>query len=382
MITGCLRYGMKGWGSKHAESHAEGAGTAVGVAGRTRDAGGFSFGERGDQGRGEGSGGQEMRETEQDGGKMNYELKKQPESDNSDSEEVVWIDIDDLGIDVHNVRGGKWIYDEEFIQDMKNNGFINPLLVRRADPSTGKKYAIICGSQRYNAAIEAGYDEVPCFIKEMDDVTAMGRSIAENKYSKDVPAWRYALKIGEMRELLDDGRGKEEIVKEIMEKTGLGRSSVQNYLEAAGLPWEIIALIKEPSECSEKEKELLKQMPSDGINKTLDFEVAVKMARELKGFPKEKMIEVAKDIIGVSRDKAFQIIETVKAYPKKSMGEIRDIVYEIRKDGWWQTEFRFKPHVARALDAACVREHIDKKELVMNCVEVWLKEHEYLKEAE
>ena len=72
MITGCLRYSMKGWGTKHAESYAEGPGTAVGDAGRTRGAWGFSFGERGYPGRSEGYGGQEMREREiwKNGGKM------------------------------------------------------------------------------------------------------------------------------------------------------------------------------------------------------------------------------------------------------------------------------------------------------------------------
>ena len=51
---------MKGWGSKHGEGYAESPGTAVGDAGRTREAWGFPFGERSDPGRGEGYGGQEM----------------------------------------------------------------------------------------------------------------------------------------------------------------------------------------------------------------------------------------------------------------------------------------------------------------------------------
>lgn len=315
---------------------------------------------------------------------MNYEIKKQPESDNSDnsdSGEVVQIDVDDLGVDAYNVRGGEWIRDEEFIQDLKNNGIINPLTVRRADPSTGKKYAIVCGSQRYYAAIEAGYTEVPCFIKKMDDVTAMGRSIAENKFSKDVPAWRYALMIGEMKGRLDDGRGKEEIVEEIEKLTGFKRTTVQAYLEIASLPINIIELMKKGAERSESVKELLKGMPVTGMDEILSFDKALKMATELKGFPKEKMFDVAVDILGLSRDKAFQIIETVKAYPKKSMGEIRGIVYEIRKDGWWQSEFRFKPHVSEAMNNACTDMSMEKKALVMHCVEVWLKEHEYLKEA-
>lgn len=104
----------------------------------------------------------------------------------------VLIDVDKLGIDTVNVRGGEWELDEEakqFVEDIKNNGIIDPLLVR---PAEGDKYAIVCGSRRYNAAIEAGLAEVPCFIEEMNDVTAMGRSIAENKYSEGIPVWRYA----------------------------------------------------------------------------------------------------------------------------------------------------------------------------------------------
>jgi len=136
--------------------------------------------------------------------------------------EIVMIDIDDLGIDTLNIRGGEWDYDEELVQDVKNNGIDNPLLVRLAQ---GGKYAIVCGSRRYNAAIEAGLTKVPCFIEEMDDVTALGRTIAENIHRKDTPAWRYALKIGEMYERLNHKGDKEEVIKIIMRKTGFSRTS-------------------------------------------------------------------------------------------------------------------------------------------------------------
>lgn len=120
--------------------------------------------------------------------------------------EVVMIDIDDLGVDTLNIRGGDWDYNEEFVQDVRNNGINSPLLVR---PAEGGKYAIICGSRRYNAAIEAGLIEVPCFIEEMDDVTALGRTIAENIHRRETPAWRYAVKIGQMYERLNHKGNKE-----------------------------------------------------------------------------------------------------------------------------------------------------------------------------
>jgi len=69
------------------------------------------------------------------------------------SEQIVWIDIDELGIDLMNIRGGDWDYDMEFVQDIKNNGIISPLSVRTTEPSTRVKYAIYCGGRRFNGAI-------------------------------------------------------------------------------------------------------------------------------------------------------------------------------------------------------------------------------------
>ena len=146
------------------------------------------------------------------------------------AENVVWVDVDELGIDVVNIRAGEWDYDAEFVQDIKVNGIRNPLIVRRASPETGKKYAVVCGSRRYNAAIEAGLIKVPCFVEELDDVTATGWTIAENKHRKDIPAWRYALKIGEMYERLNHRGKRSEIVRIITAKTGFSDSTVYDYL--------------------------------------------------------------------------------------------------------------------------------------------------------
>ena len=287
------------------------------------------------------------------------------------TKEVVWIDIDDLGIDTTNIRGGEWDYHEEFVQDIKNNGINNPLHVRPADPSTGVKYAIVCGSRRYNAAIEAGLTEVPCFIEEMDDVTAMGRSIAENIYSRTAPAWRYAIKIGEMYERLNHKGRKEDIIQIIMSKTGFSRTSVQNYLDITGLPGEIIELMKKPEKRSEVVKELLKGMPMIGTDKALSVEKAAKIARELKDFPMEKMFEVAAYVIRLTKETAFDIIEKVKTYPRKAMAEIHGMVRAIPKSARWV--FEFGSHIVMALDEACMRKNIDRKTLVVHYVEDGLR---------
>lgn len=292
------------------------------------------------------------------------------------AKEVVWVDVDDLGVDTVNIRGGEWDYDEDLVHDIKDNGIRTPLIVRRASPETGKKYAIVCGSRRYNAGIEVGLSKVPCFIEKLDDVTATGWTIAENKHRKGIPAWRYALKIGEMYERLNHKAKKSETVRIIMEKTGFSDHAVYDYLEICGLPAEIIELMKDPARRSEKVKELLKKFSEPGSEKILSFHKAAKIARELAGYPLEKMFEVAAYVLSQTKEVAFEIIERVKTYPKKSMEEIHRIVTGIPKGATWR--FEFSSHIVMAIDEACMRKNMDRKSLVTYYLEDALKRDGFL----
>jgi len=287
------------------------------------------------------------------------------------AKEVVMVDVDELGIDTTNIRGGEWDRKEDLVQDIKNNGILSPLIVRPADPKTGKKYAIVCGSRRYNAAIEVGLSQVPVFIDKMDDVTALGRTIAENIHRTDIPAYMYALRIGEMYELLDHKGKKADLVNIIMNKTGFAESTVYTYLDIAGLPGEIIELMKEPEKRSKKVIELLKGSSMIEPGGTLSVEKAAKIASELRGFPLTKMFEVAAYIMSLTKDTAFDIIERVKTYPKMSMEEIHGIVSAIPKGGRWF--FEFSSQIVAALDEACMRKSIDRKSLIVRYVEDGLR---------
>lgn len=287
------------------------------------------------------------------------------------SEQIVLIDVDDLGIDTTNIRGGEWEYDRDLVESIRENGVIEPLVVRRAKPDTDVKYAIICGSRRFNGSIEAGLTEVPCIIKDIDDLTAIGLSIMENKHRKDIPGWRYALKIGEMYERLNGKGNKTEIVSIIMIKTGFSRTSVQDYIEISGLPGEIIELMKEPGERSEIVKELLKGMPVTGKDKPLSYDKAVKIARELKNASFEKMFETAAYVRTLAKDTAFGIIERVMSYPMKSMEEIHTMVKSIPMGMRWM--MYWGSDLVRAIDEACAKRQMDNKSLVIYYVEDGLR---------
>ena len=291
------------------------------------------------------------------------------------AEKVVWVDVDDLGIDTANIRGGRWDYDEELVRDIKENGILNPLIVRPAAPKTRKKYAIICGSRRYNAAIEAGLEKVPCFIEEMNDITALGRTIAENKHREDIPAWMFAVKIGEMFERLDH-KGKEpEIIKIVMGKTGLSDASVRNYLDVYGTPV-LIELMKEPAERSKEVKELLKSFQLMEGQKTLSLEKAALIGRELVGYPKKKLLEVGVFVLDKAVDVVRELVRLVKTYPKMSMEGIYGKFLGIPKGAKWY--FYFDSNLVRAIDEACVRKQVDRVNLVTEYVKKGLKKDGFL----
>lgn len=295
------------------------------------------------------------------------------------SEKIVLVDVDNLGIDAVNIRGGEWDRDEELIESIKENGIIDPLIVRPAKSSTGVKYAIVCGSRRYNAAIEVGLTEVPCLIREMDDITATGLSIMENKHRRDIPAWKYALKIGEMYKKLNHHGKRAEIVKIIMAKTGFSDSSVYRYLEVAQLPVEVIELMKEPTERSEVVKELLKSFPQWGAEKTLDIEKAAIIAKKLgeEGYSLKKMLEVAVVAMSVPRERMAEFLEQVMVFPKMSAFDVyTQKVIEIPKG--WRFMIYFDSTLARAATEACVKKQMDRKELITYYFEEGLRKEGFL----
>jgi ParB/RepB/Spo0J family partition protein len=289
--------------------------------------------------------------------------------------EIVMVDVDDLGIDITNIRGGKWDYDEEFVEDIKKNSVLYPLIVRPADPKSGKKYAIVCGSRRYNAAIEAGLTEVPCIIEKMDDITALGRTIAENKHREDIPAWMFAVKIGEMYEKLDHKGEKSEIIKIIMGKTGFSDASVRNYLDVYGMP-EIVELMKEPAERSKKVTELLKSFQLMEAQKTLSLDKAAIIARELKEYPLRKRLEVAIFVLDKSVDTTREIVRLVRTYPKMAMAGLYEKLLGIPKGARWM--FYFDSNIVRAIDEACMKKQVDRPTLVTGYVREGLKADGFL----
>ncbi|MCG6923495.1 MAG: ParB/RepB/Spo0J family partition protein [Acidobacteria bacterium] len=114
----------------------------------------------------------------------------------------------------------------ELIASIREKGVIEPLVVREV----GGRFQIVAGERRYRAAIEAGYAEVPCVLRETSDAEMMELALVENLQRKDLTPFEEA----DGLKLLADAYG---YTHEMMaEKLGKSRSSVTEVLSLTAMP--------------------------------------------------------------------------------------------------------------------------------------------------
>ena len=71
---------------------------------------------------------------------------------------------------------------EELTDSIKQNGILQPLLVRRK----GAYYEIVAGERRFQAAKAAGLTEVPVVVRDIDDADVFKLALIENLQRSDL----------------------------------------------------------------------------------------------------------------------------------------------------------------------------------------------------
>ncbi len=75
----------------------------------------------------------------------------------------------------------------ELAQSIREQGVMQPILVRPAENGNGGKiYEIIAGERRFRAAQIAGLQDMPVIVKEVDDQTAAAMALIENIQREDL----------------------------------------------------------------------------------------------------------------------------------------------------------------------------------------------------
>ena len=109
---------------------------------------------------------------------------------------------------------------EELAQSIKENGLIQPIIVRKS-PIIG--FELLAGERRFRASKIAGLDLVPAIIKELTDQEMMRQAIIENLQREDLNPIEEAISY---QKLVDHGYKHDQIAQFM----GKSRPYISNML--------------------------------------------------------------------------------------------------------------------------------------------------------
>jgi ParB family chromosome partitioning protein len=123
---------------------------------------------------------------------------------------------------------------QELVDSIKAQGILQPLVVRQI---ARDKYEIVAGERRWRAAAQAGLQEVPVVIKEIDDRSAMAIALIENIQREDLNPLEEA---EALKRLLDEF---EMTHQHIADAIGKSRTTVTNLLRLMDLHADVKKLL-------------------------------------------------------------------------------------------------------------------------------------------
>ena len=117
----------------------------------------------------------------------------------------------------------------ELIASVKEKGIIEPLVVRQR----GTRYQIIAGERRYHAGSQAGLQELPAVIRDVDDTEMLEIALVENIQRKDLTPFEEAEALTSLAQRC--GYTHEDLAKRL----GKSRTSVTESLSLTQMPEEV-----------------------------------------------------------------------------------------------------------------------------------------------
>ena len=110
---------------------------------------------------------------------------------------------------------------DELTQSIASHGVIQPLVVRQISPN---QFEIIAGERRWRAAKQAGLNEVPVVVRDIDDQVALAIALIENIQRDSLTPIEEAKALSR---LIQDFKMTHEEVSQVI---GRSRSAVSNLL--------------------------------------------------------------------------------------------------------------------------------------------------------
>lgn len=127
----------------------------------------------------------------------------------------------------------------ELADSIRQNGVLQPILVRKTSSKSGVRYQIVAGERRYQASKLAGLKEIPVLIRDVDDTEVFQLALIENLQRSNLSPIEEAKGY---RQLLDSKGLTQEALAQILSKS---RSAIANTLRLMDLPDEVQKMMED-----------------------------------------------------------------------------------------------------------------------------------------
>ena len=221
---------------------------------------------------------------------------------------------------VPNKNQPRKLFEKEYIDELTNsikeNGIIQPLIVRKSEDQDNK-YELIAGERRWQAAQSAGLHEVPVVVVEADNLKSLEFAIIENVQRKDLNAIEEA---ESYKNLIENFGYDQEKVSQFI---GKSRSHISNSLRLLTLPEKLIEMIRQEKISQGHAKILIglenaNLLAEKIIKKKLSVRQTESIVRLLKNGFKKKISTKDPDILATEKELAEKIGMRVLVNNKKN----------------------------------------------------------------
>jgi len=127
----------------------------------------------------------------------------------------------------------------ELMASIRENGLLQPLVVRPDPDASGERYQLVAGERRFRALSRLRWKEVPALVREVDDRTLLVLALVENLQREALGP----LEEAEGFQALSEEFGLTQA--EIAQAVGKNRATVANTLRLLRLPPSIRRLLEE-----------------------------------------------------------------------------------------------------------------------------------------
>jgi len=197
---------------------------------------------------------------------------------------------------------------QELASSIRELGIIQPITVRAIE---NDRYQLITGERRYRAALLAGIQTIPAYIRLADDQAMLELALVENIQREDLDAIEVAISY---QRLIEECQLTQE---NLSERVGRKRSTISNYLRLLKLPAEIQLGIRENKISMGHARTLVNiedpELQIEAYYKTIQDDLSVRKVEELvreihkKGTQDPLKIERKKQIIRDFEDLQSQL---------------------------------------------------------------------------